>query len=206
MTDTDANDAYAIDGPDGARALYGDWASTYDSGFGAARGYVLPREVASVYQAACRDDTPILDVGAGTGLVAEHLRGSTLDAIDITAEMLEIARAKQLYRDHILADVLQPLPMADETYGGIISAGTFTHGHVGPACLPELLRVSRPGALFVASTLPAVFDGMGFGSALATLNARGAISDLRFHDVPVYEGKRHPRAADRALIMVFRKL
>lgn len=205
MTDYDLDNAYEIDGPDSAKSLYGNWAATYDSSFGEAWGYIAPREIANIFKAESKENMPVLDVGAGTGLVAEHLTGLTVDAVDITPEMLDSAQEKQLYRKLMLADVLQPLDIPDGAYGGIISCGTFTHGHVGPQCLPELLRICRPGSLFVGGCIAPVFDGMGFGSALAILNARGVISALDFRDIPIYEGKDHPHAQDRGLVMVFRK-
>ena len=137
--------------------------------------------------------------------MAEHLKGETVDAFDITPEMLEIARGKGIYRSLFEGDLLKPLALDDGAYGGVISCGTFTHGHVGPACLPELLRVTRPGALFVCGTIPAVLDGMGFGSALARLQAAGRITPLRFAEIEIYDQKDHPHADDRGLVMVFRK-
>ena len=204
MTDYDLDNAYDIDGPDSAKSLYGNWAKTYDSSFGDGWGYIAPREIAAIYRAEASGDEPVLDIGAGTGLVAESLSGLVVDGIDITPEMLEIAEEKKIYRNCILGNLLEPLALDDDSYGGVISSGTFTHGHVGPQCLPELLRVTRPGALFVCGCIPAVFDGMGFGSALAILNAQGRISDLSFRDIPIYEGKDHPHAADRGLVMIFR--
>ncbi len=205
MPDYDLDNAYAIEGPDSAKELYRGWAATYDSSFAEGCGYIAPREIATVYKELSDRDQPILDIGAGTGLLAEHLQDFAVDGIDITKEMLDVAGEKGLYRNRIVGDLLQPLDMADDTYGGVISSGTFTHGHVGPACLPELIRVCRPGALFVCGCIPPVFDGMGFGSTLAILNAKGVISDLSFRDIPIYEGKDHPHAKDRGLVMVFCK-
>lgn len=205
MPDYDLDNAYDIEDSDSARTLYGEWADTYDSSFGEGWGYIAPREIAAIYRAMAQGDEPVLDIGAGTGLVAEHLPGLTVDGIDITPKMLDRAGEKGLYRRRILGDLLKPLDLPGNSYGGVISSGTFTHGHVGPSCLPELLRVCRSGALFVCGCIPPVFDGMGFGSALALLNARGAIGALGFRDIPIYEGKDHPHAADRGLVMVFRK-
>jgi SAM-dependent methyltransferase len=203
----DLDRAYEIDGPDAAKALYGAWADTYDDSFGAGWGYVAPREIAALYRAEmAEENAPVLDLGAGTGLLAEHLRGLTVDALDITPEMLAIAARKGLYRTLIEADATQPLPLADGAYGGVVSCGTFTHGHVGPECLPELLRVTRPGALFCCGTIPAVLDGAGFGSALARLVAADAITPVRFREIAIYEGADHPHAGDRGLVMVFRRL
>lgn len=205
--DYDLDAAYGIEGPEDARETYGGWAATYDESFGAGWGYVGPREIARIHRDEARpEDQPILDAGAGTGLVAEHLDGLTIDALDITPQMLEVAGRKGLYRDLIEADLLKTLPLETGRYGGVVSCGTFTHDHVGPACLPELLRVTQPGGLFTCGVIPAVFDGLGFGSALARLVATGRITPVRFREIAIYEGADHPHAADRGLVMVFRTL
>ena len=204
-SDYDLGRAYRIDGPADAKRLYGDWAPSYDASFAAGWGYVAPREIARILREELRSDGPVLDAGAGTGQVAEHLAGLVVDAIDITPEMLAIAETKRLYRACILGDLTGPLPMADGAYGAVISCGTFTHGHVGPECLPELLRVTRPGALFCCGTIPAVLDGAGFGSALARLVAHDAIEPVRFREIAIYEGATHAHKDDRGLVIVFRK-
>ena len=206
MLDTyDLDNAYEINGPDEARKLYGSWATSYDESFGKGWGYIAPREIAGILKAEFQGGA-ILDAGAGTGLVAEHLGGLTVDAFDITPEMLLQAEAKGIYRNLILGDLTKPLQLPDAEYDAVISCGTFTHGHVGPECLPELLRVTKPGALFVCGTIPAVLDGAGFGSALARLVAAGRIEPVRFRDIPIYEGADHPHKDDRGLVMVFRRL
>lgn len=205
--DYDLDRAYQAQGADQVRQQYGDWAATYDSSFAEDWGYIAPREIAAIFKSEMTaDHQPILDIGAGTGLVAEHLRGLDVHAIDITPEMLDLARPKGLYSQLFQGDLTKPLDFADGTYGGVISCGTFTHGHVGPECLPELLRVTRPGALFCCGTIPAVLDGAGFGSALALLVAQGRIEPVRFRDIPIYEGASHAHARDRGLVMVFRRL
>lgn len=206
MPNYDLDNAYEIDGPEEARKLYGEWAQTYDDSFGAGWGYIAPREIAAIYRSAMADNEPLLDIGAGTGLVAEHLNDLTVDAADISEEMLAVARGKGIYRALIVADLTGPLDLPDAAYGGVICCGTFTHGHVGPECLPELLRVTRPGALFVCGTIAPVLDGLGFGSALAGLVAAGRITPVQFHDIPIYEGADHPHAADRGLVMQFHKI
>jgi SAM-dependent methyltransferase len=205
--DYDLDEAYEIHGPDDAKALYGDWAATYDESFGQGWGYVAPQRMAEIYLDEMNaENAPILDIGAGTGLIAEHLGGQPADAFDITPQMLEEAAPKGLYRQTILGDLTKPLELEDDSYGGVISCGTFTHGHVGPECLPELLRVTRPDALFVCGTIPSVYDQMRFGSTLADLVAEGRITPLRFRKIAIYENADHPHAEDLGLVMVFRKL
>lgn len=202
--DYDLDQAYEIDGPEDARRLYGAWAATYDDSFGQGWGYVAPREIARIFREEMSEDMPVLDIGAGTGLLSEHLRDLTIDAIDLTPEMLERARAKKIYRELFIGNLLEPLDFPDGAYGAVISCGTFTHGHVGPECLTELLRVTRPGALFVCGTIAPVLDGAGFGSALAQLVAAQRIEPVRFREIPIYEGQDHPHVDDRGLVIVFR--
>ena len=100
------DDAYALKTPADNVALYRDWAETYDVEFAQNRGYQYPQKIADIYFHHARpDDTPILDVGSGTGLVGTALQEHqaintqlTIDGVDISPEMLAISRTKQVYR------------------------------------------------------------------------------------------------------------
>lgn len=198
--------AYRLETPADSVDYYRDFSETYDADFAAGLGYVYAREVARVFLAhAGPGDEPLLDIGAGTGLVAEHLGEAVVDGIDISTEMLAKAEAKGFYRRRIVADLTRPLALADACYGGLISAGTFTHGHVGPQVLDELLRVARRGALCCLGVNLQVFDSAGFGSAFARLVAADRVTPLGFHEVAIYEQAGHPHAGDRGTIAVFRR-
>ena len=196
--------AYALTSPDDNRRHYDDWAETYDTGFGAATGYVVPTHIAALYREASRDAAPVLDVGAGTGLLGRALGGLTVDGIDISPAMLARAEAKGVYRDLIEADLTAALPLPDAAYAGVISAGTFTHGHVGPDAFEELLRVARPGATFACGMIESIVDS-GFGSYLARLVAHGRITPVAWREGATYEGVDHPHADDRTLVAMFEK-
>ena len=202
----DLDAAYALKTPADNISFYHGFAATYDEGFVADTGYVYPREVARVFlEHAGPQDRPVLDIGAGTGLLAESLGGIEADGVDISAEMLEKAAAKGLYRNHIVADLTGELNVPGETYGAMVSSGTFTHGHVGPEALGELLRIARPGALFCLGINLQVFDQKGFGSAFAELVAAGRITPVNFREVGVYHGVDHEHAGDRCMVALFRK-
>lgn len=204
--DYDLDSAYCIEGPADARRVYDDWAATYDESFARAWGYVAPRKIAAIFlEEGGPAGGPVLDIGAGTGLMAEALPGLEIDGIDISPQMLARAAAKGLYRNRIEADLTAALPLADAAYGGFVSCGTFTHGHLGAECLPELLRAAAPGALFCCGTRPAVYDAMGFGSALALAAAHREITPPRFFEIDIYDGADHDHAADTGLVMVFRR-
>jgi predicted TPR repeat methyltransferase len=169
--DDELDAAYALRSPADSVQYYRDWARRYDRDFAAEMGYRSPEAVARLY-AALGGSGPVLDVGAGTGLVAEALARlgiAPVDGIDISDDMLKIAEAKGVYRDAIRADLTCPLPMADGAYAGCVSAGTFTEGHVGPAVLEELLRIAAPGAHFVLTVHAAVYEAGGFAGRFAAL-------------------------------------
>ena len=205
---TDLKDAYSLRTPEDSVRLYRGWAVDYDQTFAEAHGYVAPSEIARAYLAEAGPEPgagTVLDIGAGTGLVAQHLNGLTVDGIDISQEMLDAAGAKGLYRRRIRADLTRPLDIPDAAYAGFVSAGTFTHGHVGPACLPELMRIARADALFALAINARAFDAAGFGSAFAGLVADGAITPIRFRRAPIYEGATHEHALDTMLVALFRR-
>lgn len=210
MTDPDLNAAYALNGPEDCRRLYATWAERYDHDFARAMDYRLPRLVAQAFLAAGGTGPrggAVLDVGAGTGLLGLALRAEgfadPLDGIDLSPEMLARAGQLGLYRDLLNADVTRPLALAGG-YGGLVSSGTFTHGHVGPSALPGLLALVRPGGLVAISVNAGVWAAQGFAAALEAL----PLSDLALAEAAIYgpaaDGLDPDHAADRALIVTFR--
>lgn len=195
--------AYALQSKDEAKELYSDWAQTYETDFADALGYQAPKCIAEFYLNEADPKAVVLDIGAGTGLLGTYLQGATVDALDFSPEMLREAETKGVYRSTIAADLTKKLPIADNSYDGFVSSGTFTHGHVGPECLPELIRIARPGALFCCSVVPHVYDSLGFGSALARLVAKTKITPVRFQEFKLYAGKTHDHDEDTGLAMIF---
>ena len=92
----------------------------------------------------------ILDVGAGTGLVGENLRGrgyTHIDALDICQEMLDIAKEKDIYNKLICAALSEePVSeIAEGEYDGLISCGAFSEGHIGHGAFREIVRQVKSG-------------------------------------------------------------
>ena len=173
--------AYSLKTPDDSRKLYADWADTYDFDFVAASGYQLHAQVARAFVEA-GGQAPILDMGAGTGLCGVSLNEFGLgevDATDISPEMLEKAAEKSVYRALFPGDILAGLDLPDGVYSGIVSAGTFTLGHVGPDGLDEVVRLLEPGGLAVIAVRDAHFEEAGFTAKLAELGRRRCRSSAR---------------------------
>ena len=200
-------DAYSLKTSEDSINLYKTWASTYDDDFAKQNDYRSPIEIAKYFEKYSNDEnTPILDVGAGTGLIGEclNLDSKEIDAIDISPEMLKVATTKNCYSEIIEADLSNWLSINDNHYGAIVSAGTFTHGHVGPNVLDELLRVTRPGGLFVFTVHSKLFNKAGFDKKL--LEIKKSITEPIFHKVDAYgNNPDKDHGSDQVIITVFRK-
>jgi predicted TPR repeat methyltransferase len=200
--------SYVLHTPDDNRSYYDSFASTYESDFVEAMGYSYPVSVANIYRSeAAAEDVPVADIGCGTGIVAEALLlpRHAVDGIDISPAMLQVAEQKQLYRHLIAADLTQDLGHFGSNYGGVVSAGTFTHGHLGPESLRSLLSIARRGALFVIGINEVHFGTHGFGDILDAMVREDLIRGLKTERLPIYAKQGHEHSGDHALVAVFRK-
>ena len=202
------NDAYSVKTPEDNIKLYKVWASSYDDDFAKKNDYRSPVLISNYYgKYSNKNDVPVLDVGAGTGLIAEVMNKKNtidIDAIDISPEMLESAKSKNCYNKLIEADLTKNLDIDNNYYGAIVSAGTFTHGHIGPNALDELLRVTKPSGLFVITIHSKVYVNQNFEQKFQDINEQ--ITDLTFHEEKAYgNNPDKDHGNDTVFITVFRK-
>jgi SAM-dependent methyltransferase len=200
--------AYKLSTPEDNSDYYDALAFTYDTDFADALGWHYPAAIAAAYRdAATATDMPVADIGCGTGLVASALNfpREQIDGIDISAEMLRVAEEKQLYRSLYKVDLTKSLDVIANDYGAVLSAGTFTSGHLGPEPLESLLDIARAHALFVIGVKKAFFQEAEFEPVLREMEARGLIKGLQVAEVPMYAKAGHDHSADTALALVYRK-
>lgn len=107
----------------------------------------------------------LFDAGCGTGLVLESMLAASLnrDLIevhggDLSTEMLEIARSKNIYDDLKMVNLKEHLPYDTDSFDSIVSAGVFLQGHCGPESLPNLVRVLKKGGLLIATARKAFYE------------------------------------------------
>ncbi|MCV2894220.1 class I SAM-dependent DNA methyltransferase [Lentibacter sp. XHP0401] len=202
----DLDAAYGLKTPDDSKRLYAAWAKTYDAGFAARMDYCLPERVVKAFVGCCPQG-PVLDIGAGTGLVGAHMAAAGLgpvDGVDICQEMLDVAAERGVYRLLFLGDMTGRLDVVDGAYGAVISSGTFTTGHVGPEALDEVLRVAATGAQIAISVSKAHWNAAGFAAKFAEL--AGQIADLKLKTVRIYGDKTEgAHALDEGYVVLFRK-
>ena len=109
---------------DSSRDIYDDWSQDYDEHLKTELGYIAPgvaaAELAQHLQPDLqRRDLEIIDFGCGTGLVGEALREQGfvhIDGADISSGMLEQARARQIYRNFLCADLTARIALDDDSY------------------------------------------------------------------------------------------
>jgi len=202
------DEAYTLKTPKDSIKLYKKWAQTYDEDFALNSNYLSPKKISSFFNKHERNtDTPILDVGAGTGLVGECLyKISTkkIIGIDISSEMLEQARLKGCYDTLVQADVTKKIPLKSNSIGAVVSAGTFTHGHVGSDAFDELLRITKPGGLFVLSINSKIFIKGGFQEKF--LRIKNSISVPVFHEFKAHGKNKNKKFSEiKIFASIFRK-
>ena len=211
----DLNEAYAVKTPQDSRKLYAAWAETYDETFIKANDYVYPRTIAQKFDELISKSEiqTVVDIGCGTGAVGSYLANLRpnlkITGFDISPEML--AKASKLkridsspvYNDLIEVDLTAELPK--ESFDAMISAGTFTHGHLGPQTLASLIQLVRVDGWFAIGINAQHFELRGFDAVLRETHDLGVISATRFFEEQVY-GPSSPHYGDTTQIAIFSRL
>ncbi len=135
------------------KPLYDEWSRSYESDLLGGLGYTGHLIAAGALAAILPDKaSSIIDIGCGTGLVGQELQASGythIDGIDISDEMLNIARPRTIYGNLILGDMMKETVIKTGAYQAAVCAGSFAPGHLGPECYPEIIRLVEPGSPIV---------------------------------------------------------
>ena len=197
--------AYDLKSPDDNIKLYSVWAETYDISFIDDMQYELHFAVAEEFVLNGGQGL-ILDVGAGTGAVAEALLQKAkfcIEATDISKEMLKVADSKNIYKRSFFSDLTKEIPVTNSSYDGVVSSGTFTHGHVGPSSISELVRITKPGGLITISINEKHWISLNFESEVEKLNQY--IRNYTLKKISIYgEQSKHDHKDDKAVILTIK--
>ncbi|GAA2827448.1 methyltransferase family protein [Aminobacter aminovorans] len=157
-------------------AAYAAWANGYDLET-AALGYCLPFVIAAwVARHVPKGEGPLLDAGCGTGLSGPYLQAlgyHDIEGLDLSEEMLDLARARGSYRALAQAALGGPLPWADGHFAAVFSTGVFTAGHAPASSLDELARITRPGGFVIFTVRDVVLETGGFQDKFAEFATTG---------------------------------
>ena len=153
MTKTYLDKIYSADSAD-LRPFYAQWAQSYDQEVG-ENGYVTPLRIAEALARHVKDlSIPILDYGCGTGISGQAFQEAgflTIDGVDISDEMLEVAAQKKIYRR---LEVFAPETGPDVKLGAyniIAAVGVIGAGAAPLAVLDQIMALLAPKGLLVFS-------------------------------------------------------
>ena len=184
-------DAYNLGKPANHIKYYDEMAHSYDDEFVVEHKYIYPKIVGQHFlNLSIKNDQPIADLGCGTGLVAEPFAGKnmTIDGFDISPEMIGKAKEKNIYRHLQITDLTKPITNSLGKYGGLVSCGTFTLGHLGPQALDNCLRLAKPRAFCVIGINSLHFQNAGFEDFFKDNFREGKITKPNIKETPIYEG------------------
>ena len=116
------------------KKVFDDFADSFDEILEELE-YVVPLRIAEVAKAnmvaSLSEKISILDIGCGTGLCAQNLKKIFNNAeflgVDVSSQMLEKARAKQIYKKLINDDIESYLLKPKKQYELIVAADVFTY-------------------------------------------------------------------------------
>ncbi len=93
-------------------------------------------------------DTTLLDIGSGTGWLADHFPNYT--GLDAAPEA--VAQAAEKGRNVRLGDLADPLPFEDGSFDSAVIKDVLEHVPDPAATVREVYRVVKPGGLVFASS------------------------------------------------------
>lgn len=169
-----------------SRALYDEWANTYDSDM-TLHDFTAPKLVAEAVARGLKlnhiSDQPlagqrIVDAGCGTGLVGIELAklgAKDIDGLDLSEGMLDVAKKTGVYGALKITDLTKRIDAGDGAYDALTCCGTFTHGHLGPEPLQEFVRIVKTGGVVVATVLDSHWSEKGFEAEVDRLVKEGSV-------------------------------
>jgi len=138
------------------RGLFDDYADRFDHALVDGLAYRAPDLIAAALAVASGDGRfgSCLDLGCGTGLMAEALRSrvGAFVGVDLSQGMIDKARAKGLYQALLVGDLVATLrDMPAGRHDLVCAADVFCYLGDLSAAIKEAARVLRPGGLLAFS-------------------------------------------------------
>ena len=210
--DFSINLAYSYEKPEDLARYYDDSASQYDDYVNQVK-YILHLKVAAEYVMNVSSWGRILDIGCGTGLLGQAisniLPSMQIDGVDISPEMLGIAKEKQnqvltrpSYKNLFLHDVTKDWSFTDTRYDALVSSGVFTSGHLMPKDIVSSLKLLLGRGLFLSSIKKNHYEEYGFEQVIQQLFDDGRILEPSFKVVNSYDSEYDAES----VIVAFRKI
>jgi predicted TPR repeat methyltransferase len=202
------------------RALFNQYAPKYESALVDDLGYRGPAVLfQAVLAARVAGGKPAffrraIDLGCGTGLAARAFAAHTdeIIGIDLSPQMIELARASGLYAELQVAEILEGLSGRPDASADLVLAAdvmVYVHDLVPP--LREIARVLAPGGLLAFTAETHSGDGVVLGNGLryahgaATVRASIEAAGLTLNQLDAASARTEGGVAVRGLVAVATK-
>ena len=116
--------------------------------------------------------------------------------------MIAIAKSKNIYRNFYSVDLTKPIKNILNNYSALISVGTFTHGHLGPNAIINLLSICKNNALLTLGINALHYRKQGFDLFLNKLETIGRIKIVKVSSKPIYDLRDETKVEENQLGLV----
>ena len=194
--DFNVKSVYSYKSSEDLKRYYNDWAMGYDK-YAQDVNYILADHIAKVSSTLIPDDiVSVLDIGCGTGIVGESLSAYSpqclIDGVDISIEMINLAKSKKradklpCYYTLYCEDLTQKNKSIEKKYDFIVSAGTFTLGHLGVKELIESIDFLKNKGKAIFSIKADHYENDNFYMALQICLGKNIINNLKIDQINTY--------------------
>ena len=188
---------YSYDTPNDLKNYYNDWAHEYED-YTDQVNYILPQKVVEIFCSyQLSDNSTVLDIGCGTGLVGYFLglikQDIWIEGTDISGSMIQVAAKKTkpnfkpTYDWMIVQDFKKNKLLLENHYDGIISAGTFTLGHLDCNDLITSIKFLKKDGLATISIKEDHFIKNNFNEKISKLKKNNIIKNVEYFKVNSYD-------------------
>ena len=167
------------------RALFDDYAPKFDRHLTGSLAYRGPELIADALRRACskrlREYRFVLDLGCGTGLMAQALEGvfSSMEGVDLSPRMLEKAGKTKLYdalHEGELVSFLAARPSAEADL--VVAADVFVYMAALDAAFREAHRVLKREGFFAFTVQAHEGDGFILGEDARYAHSEAYLREL----------------------------
>jgi SAM-dependent methyltransferase len=112
--------------------------------------FVFVPERIPLFRRAIGRGRKVLDLGCRSGALTQHfVEGNEVVGVDV--DRAALAKAAERGITPVEADVTQPLPFPDQSFGAVVAGELLEHLPFPQTLVAEILRVLEPGGVVVGS-------------------------------------------------------
>ncbi|XP_078376600.1 methyltransferase-like protein 27 [Oculina patagonica] len=182
---------------DDVRRIYANWAAEYDKTVLHTIPYTSWKHIAHILDVAVlkafpnkeKDEMKIIDVAAGTGLTGVELNKlgyTNIDALDMSQEMLNEAKKKNVYKRFICAPLTDQRILEIETgaYDALVCVNAIGNKHILQSAMAEMCRFVSKGGFLCFDIFEE--DMTEWQGKLLELENVGILENVTKEKVPLY--------------------